>query len=387
LAFDLCTASSVVVHDKPGSTASTILQVSYATVGFAVLCWRGRWPTWVFAAQCAHTILAWLLLHEYRPVAGLIVAVYTIASLRCARTSGTALACAAGCGLLYGFDSWRVQPNPSAKAGEFAVTVLMFAAIYAAAFGIGTAVRVHRADTARHERDQALARAEAVTMERERLGASLHDTLSPPMTIMVLHAAGAQRLTNTAPERVRESLEHIQHSGQRAMAELRRLLDDLHIPKSHTDTGPQSAPRQGIADLPKLVSCACREGLAATVQTTGVAAGLSPAVETVAYQTVREGLANTLKHAGPGTNVQVRLDWEAEALVLQVTDDGCGQHPLGQPALEPGHGLSILRSRLRGVGGTLATYHLGGEGFAVVARLPTVAAAPASSTVGPVPSS
>ena len=55
---------------------------------------------------------------------------------------------------------------------------------------------------------------------------------------------------------------------------------------------------------------------------------LSPAAELSIYRIVQEALTNVVKHAGPAS-VHVEIRDEADALVLEVNDDGRGMSPIG----------------------------------------------------------
>ena len=43
-----------------------------------------------------------------------------------------------------------------------------------------------------------------------------------------------------------------------------------------------------------------------------------------AFRIVQEALTNTVKHAGPDASADVRLNYRAGALEVEVTDDGRG---------------------------------------------------------------
>ena len=91
---------------------------------------------------------------------------------------------------------------------------------------------------------------------------------------------------------------------------------------------------------------------------------LSPAVELSAYRITQEALTNWLKHA-PGSAVRIQLDYQPEALAIEVVDDGPGMQ-----GTHRGHGLIGMRERVDLFGGTLNTGTEPGGGFAVRALLP-----------------
>ena len=79
-------------------------------------------------------------------------------------------------------------------------------------------------------------------------------------------------------------------------------------------------------------------------------------------------MTNALRHAGPAARATVRLDYRADALEIEVSDDGLGSTVLNT---NPGHGLAGMRERAAGLGGTLSAAALSGGGFRVRAVLPT----------------
>ena len=97
---------------------------------------------------------------------------------------------------------------------------------------------------------------------------------------------------------------------------------------------------------------------------------LSPAVGLSAYRIVQEALTNTLRHAGPDACVLVTVGHDADALTVEVLDDG-GGHPHREPAAaDGGHGLIGMRERAAVFGGEVRAGPQRGGGFAVCARLP-----------------
>ncbi|MGX1615580.1 sensor histidine kinase [Micromonospora chalcea] len=367
--LDLFTASSVVIQSEPVGPARQWLQVLAAVLSVGALWWRARAPVAVFAFECVHGAAMWFLLHDYRPWVGLIVALYTVAALRPLVVSAAAYAAACARSLLSAFDSFRVEPNPGARAGEFVVTALMFALIYAAAWTAGSVVRRHRRRVAQLERERRVARAEAVALERRRIAAELHDVVSHSVTVMVLQAAGAARISASDPERTREALLHIQQAGQQAMAELRRLLAVMRAESGPAGDG-EPGPQPRLDDIEVLLTSMRCAGLTVTMSVSGSARPLDPSIELAAYRTVQESLTNTLKHVGRRACATVHFGWQERVLLLRVDDDGTGRDPGAAAGLSTGNGLASLAERLERVGGRLVAGPRPEGGFRVSATLP-----------------
>ena len=87
-------------------------------------------------------------------------------------------------------------------------------------------------------------------------------------------------------------------------------------------------------------------------------------VELAVYFVVSESLTNARKYAGARA-VQVRVAPVADALLVEVVDDGCG-------GADPGGGTGLLglADRIDALGGRLEVDSPSGAGTRVSARLP-----------------
>ena len=92
---------------------------------------------------------------------------------------------------------------------------------------------------------------------------------------------------------------------------------------------------------------------------------LPGAVATAAYAIVSEAVRNVHRHAGADT-CAIRLEVGGGDLVVVVADRGTG---LDRTA-RPGVGLSSMRERAEGLGGTCTVAARPGGGTRVEARLP-----------------
>src|SRR5699024_9697403 len=84
----------------------------------------------------------------------------------------------------------------------------------------------------------------------------------------------------------------------------------------------------------------------------------------------QEALTNVRKHVGTAARVDVRLRYLADAVELEVADDGAGRRRRTGPRVGGGLGIVGMRERVGADGGEL---HIGPRregGFLVRARLP-----------------
>jgi signal transduction histidine kinase len=80
-----------------------------------------------------------------------------------------------------------------------------------------------------------------------------------------------------------------------------------------------------------------------------------------------EAVSNAARHARPG-RIAVQLRKSRRAVRLRVVDDGCGPPPPG--AESTGFGLTSMRERVEGLGGTYAVRPVPGGGTEVVVEVP-----------------
>ena len=138
-----------------------------------------------------------------------------------------------------------------------------------------------------------------------------------------------------------------------------------------TDPGcPDRTPQPALDRLPPLLDQVRRAGVPVELVIRGQPRPLPATVELNAYRIVQEALTNTLKHAGP-TRATVTLDYEGEALGVEVTDEGSGPVPNGRPRPpSTGFGLLGMQQRAALLGGQLVAGPEQGSGFRVTVRLP-----------------
>ncbi|HMN98508.1 MAG TPA: sensor histidine kinase [Miltoncostaeaceae bacterium] len=231
---------------------------------------------------------------------------------------------------------------------------------------------IHRANTTRNtelreraerlEREREANARAAVAEERTRIAREMHDVVAHSLSVMVVQAEAAEEMIGIDPERARKPLSAVQETGRGALTELRRMLGVLR----EMDEGPDLAPQPGLAGLGDLVEHVRDAGLPVELRVEGEPRPLSPTGDLQAYRIVQEALTNALKHAGPA-RAQVLVRYEADDVVIAVTDDGRGYDPATDGR---GHGLIGMRERVAVCGGEMSAGRRPQGGFEVVARLP-----------------
>jgi signal transduction histidine kinase len=159
------------------------------------------------------------------------------------------------------------------------------------------------------------------------------------------------------------ALRDIDAVASRALQDMRRLLA-----VTTSGAGLPLAPQPTLADLPELIGDVRATGLDVRLTTAGTARTLTPGAELVAYRVVQESLTNVVRHAA-ARHTEVRLEWAAGALVIEVADDGCG----GTAGTGGGRGLDGMAERVGLVGGRVDCGPGADGGFRVRAEVPVAA--------------
>ena len=132
-----------------------------------------------------------------------------------------------------------------------------------------------------------------------------------------------------------------------------------------TDSGTQTQPAPGLAQLEELIESMRRTGLVVNLSQQGVSRRLAPLVDLTAFRTVQESLTNAHKH-GSGT-ADVRLRYTPSKTTIEVENP---IPPASGSSHAPGHGLIGMRERVGAVGGEIEAGPTRRGTFAVHVEIP-----------------
>jgi signal transduction histidine kinase len=214
---------------------------------------------------------------------------------------------------------------------------------------------------------------QAVSDERRRIAAELHDLVGHSLTVVLLHLTGARRRVRADPEGAEQALAEAEEIGRRSLAEIRRNVAVLRGDGARAGTLPTPTAR----DVPDLVASAASAGASVHLAVHGSLGEVEGVVGLAVYRVLQESLSNAAKHA-PGAPVTVDIGVAADAVQVTVVD--AGGHPVD--ASSPGVGLIGMRERVESLGGALAVGPFE-DGWRVVARLPRTAPSASVTSVGP----
>lgn len=188
--------------------------------------------------------------------------------------------------------------------------------------------------------------------ELRRIERDLHDGAQARLVALGMNLGMAEQALDKDPERVRELLAEARHGAGEALEELRDLARGIR-PPILTDRGLEAAISALVARTPLPVALSVDDA----------ERRYHSAVETAAYFTVAEALANAIKYAG-AERIAIRIENRDGTLVAEVLDDGAGgADPLGR-------GLTGLRQRAEALDGRLSVHSPVGGPTTVRAELP-----------------
>ena len=392
LAGFLCAAFPVEFAAEPGQDFSprALAAGAVVLVSLAATLWRPRLGDAYLALALGCWVVAAALFNGLGADFAVVVGIYTSATRHSWRETavavGVAVAAAALVAILEG------------KTGDLLTALddlLAQLALYAAVALLGLYMRRRRAyvrtlvdraeDLEREremlEREHDLMTRQAVAVERARIARELHDVVAHHVSVMVIQAGAAQASLPPDAAASSQAIEAVGQTGREAMAELRRMLGLLRSeasfePGSDATDGLTAeagrAPQPGLSDLAGLADRTRDAGVEVAIEIVGDARPLPAGVDLSVYRVAQEALTNTLRHSGPGTQARVRVAFEPEAVVVEVTDDGRDRRfgPLEPARSAVGHGLVGMRERATLYGGRLEAGPLPGGGFRVMARFP-----------------
>ena len=202
--------------------------------------------------------------------------------------------------------------------------------------------------------------------QRRELATAIHDGLAQQ-----LFGIRAQMVLLKYPEKVpnlQEVVAQIIAILDDTMAEARSLSFELFPPVLY-EVGLEAALAWLCHNFSE------RTGIASASSREGNGVELPEDLRSMAYQCVRELLANVNKHAG-ADRVQIALNYVEDYLTILVEDNGAGfdvrshERPAGTSPAVGGFGLFSIRERLRSVDGRMLVDSKPGQGTRVFLSFP-----------------
>ncbi len=251
---------------------------------------------------------------------------------------------------------------PDGVIGAFYLTDKATADVFAAADQeVIELLAAHAAIAITNARLYERSRELTILSERNRLALELHDVVSQKLFSLNLSAEAAATLLRRDPEAARVQIERLRELSRDALEELRSLILGLR-PADLGRDGLQGALLKEVEMLRRV------HGVEVELHTDGVQDG-ERVRDLDVLRIAQEALHNAVRHAA-AHRVMLRIDENADRLVVEVTDDGVGFHPDRVETRSRHLGLTSMEERARELGGQLQIRSAPGAGTTVRLEVP-----------------
>jgi signal transduction histidine kinase/ligand-binding sensor domain-containing protein len=213
--------------------------------------------------------------------------------------------------------------------------------------------------------NQMRSRFAAIIEERTRIARELHDTLAQGLAGVKFQIDTALATMTEEPDVARESVHFARSMVTSSLAEVRR---SIWVLRAQAGKGRHGLGPTVTESLKQLTSETTVE---MAIDVVGTPRPLAPGVEHNVLRMAHEAVTNALRHAG-ARSLAVELQFDADALLLRVRDDGRGfdadaflRGPRGEH-----FGLLGMLERAQSMGGEMQVKSRPGEGTEIACRLP-----------------
>ena len=348
--------TTFAAEHQSGREALDPLAYLLLIAGPVALLLRRRHPVPVLGVAFGTTLTYWLLGYPEGPIFIALAIAFFTAVAKGERRAAAAVAIAGYFGFLWGpyLLGDRDTPDPGAILG-------LAAWIIAIAAGAEMA-RTRRQQMIESRQRRAEEGRRQASEERERIARELHDVLAHNISLINVQAGVALHLMDKDPEQARTALAAIKAESKGALQEVRSVLEVL---RRVDETAPRT-PAPSLERLDDLVAAMSAAGIEVEVRTQGAVRTLPANIELAGFRIVQEALTNVARHAGTD-RATVLIDYDSDALTIQIDDDGSGTGPPGDGA---GNGIAGMRERAVALAGQFSAAPRADGGFRVSARLP-----------------
>ena len=205
---------------------------------------------------------------------------------------------------------------------------------------------------------------EAVARERARIARELHDSLGQELVGIALQLDSAAARLGDSPEQAERALNLARRMIRHTQAEAKRSVADLRA--EELNRGSLSVALEELIQPLVATTPSTRLG----IEVRGEPRRLEGIVEHHLLRLGQEAVANAVRHASAG-EIQVRIEYREQAVLLEVQDDGRGFDANEALATAAGHfGLLGLRERANKLQGRLRIDSQPGKGTTVSVTVP-----------------
>lgn len=212
-------------------------------------------------------------------------------------------------------------------------------------------------DESKKELEKAYAVVAEVTAleERQRIAKEIHDTAGHSLTTVIMQTESAKRIIDENPKEAKAKIVAANLQAKHALEELR---DSVHLLSGNTAQNSLKTALQGIINE-------SADGTGISIRSSIEDVTVSPAKFRFLCNTLKEGIANGLRHGG-ATAFWFECRQEDGRIYFLLSDNGKG----ADKQVQPGFGLTTMQDRANAFGGEVAFESEEGEGFELRVTLP-----------------
>jgi len=200
----------------------------------------------------------------------------------------------------------------------------------------------------------------ATLAERDRLAGEIHDSVQQGLTGLMIHLDGVLRSPLMCDE-LRSSLGTARKMVDYTRQEVQHALLDMESPfLQDSDIG------KALKRIARIIPSS------STRISIKVEGNPFPIPSTQAHHLLRisqEAMTNAVRH-GAAKHIELKLEYRADSLTLQISDNGCGFDPQTNIDHTLHFGLRGMRNRAKSIGCDLSVNSLPGTGTTVSIYLP-----------------
>jgi len=214
----------------------------------------------------------------------------------------------------------------------------------------------------------------SVIRERTRIAREMHDTL-------LQGCASVSALLRVAINDDVQDSESRLHLIQYASTQIEATMDEARQAVSGLRTGAQISGGL-VESVRRMTERSSREhGVESTLAVNGEPFDMNPQTAHSLTMVAREAVFNAILHANPQT-IRVKLEFSADALQIEVADDGQG-FVVANSQSEEHYGIQGMRERIAVFGGTLSIESTPQMGTSVLIHLSRAGVLTAAPSIGP----
>lgn len=250
-----------------------------------------------------------------------------------------------------GFDFFYVIRK---SLGAIVCIVVHYVAVLFALIFYRQYLRLYKAlrelDESKKQLEEAYEKVAEVTAleERQRIAKEIHDTAGHSLTTVIMQTEAAKRILEEDPKEAKNKIVAANLQAKHALDELR---DSVHLLSGdQTNKTLKSSLEEILHES--------TDGTGIVIRSEVADATLSPAKQRFLCNSLKEGIANGLRHGG-ATAFWFELKEEEGKINFLLSDNGCGV----KGKMKAGYGLSSMRDRARSLGGEVYFDSEEGEGF------------------------